>query len=233
MTLSGTAGHMTPGKFGFRFGDTDASGDGPSTWFVHGGRVFMQPQEYRDKQAVPGYEIDSQYWVMIDVTTYTHDVWIEDSVNLGESVMVMERDGSTSLNNWIADSTADEHVSTKKVKSWKDSEVKPRIMGGMVKCASDGSTGAEQATRAVYAMWVEAKNDTDPTTDDVMVSGVHPDTGATANDWSPFDANESCSAWVMYRLQGKNPNRIVAETKPAWTLPLYDANADASGGSPT
>jgi hypothetical protein len=228
MTFTPTAGYMTPSHFGFWARavvyDPDAGNN-----FSFGGFVDIQPIELRSNVSTVGYDVSGSVLVYDNSTPVSGgpgvEIYTEHSVNSGEANLGLQLpDAGTYRHAWYTLDSNNETVSNQLQADWPDATSVVRTLYGLASHQFVLQTGTTDGDVATYMLYMEFDNSNEPTEDYFEISGIHPDTGTTAYDWSPQDDNESCSAFTMKQLICHNSNRVIKETKPTWSIPLYDAN---------
>jgi hypothetical protein len=222
MTISQTSGSVTPSLFGLTPGDNSSTEE--PNHFAFGGVVHPQPSRFKSSpKNLFGYQVLFSSWLANSSgVTFGNQVTLD--VNEGEVMSpVSTGDGSYGWLNHGA--TRETKINSLSLQGWDDPDTDVRSMKGYGQLIKT-STGA-QGDSPMMALYMDNKNDNAPAYSALEPNGRHPETGTTAYDWSPQDANESCSAWVMKQQLGRNINKKIRETRGGWCLPLYDSQTIA------
>jgi hypothetical protein len=206
--ISATSGSCTPSDIGFTLGTSSAS----AVYRSFGGRVFPQPSEYKATgQTYEGYTCKASY-LLYDTVTPSPE--IRTIINNGEATyQEIFTHGNFS---WQDSSDTTEQVSSATITQYEDNQQtpSPKMQAGTVEGWSNGSS-----TNELVMLHRNYDNGTAQDSGDVEPCGRHPLT-AVANDWSPMDANEPCSAWIMKQQACTNVNRIMEVTRDSGTVPM-------------
>jgi len=240
--ISGTAGNVTPSRFGLRPTLIAAY---ENTWMhgSFGGVTYRSPRTWRDTDRLDteGYDIDTKVFIMDDTVeggdvgaAWDMDIDVNSGNNFGKYSWSVDK-GSGRLSEYVDDDTGDEAISGAALSgniqsTWDDSE--QTIQGHsdtfrIHKIEATETDANQLELRAVFYDYQHADESRfDGGDTDFELTGLHPVSAGTY-DWTPFDENESCNAFAAMSLVCDNTNRVVRETRPAWTVPIYDDNSTA------
>jgi hypothetical protein len=228
MAMAPTTGYVGPEYFGMRAGyDLSAT---QTNYRTFGGRVFLQPASFRSDSAnwfYQGYETQTEWLLALDHGVTATDLDISTHINGDEAQWDKRASSSADLDNeWVSGRVTgqDQHIQSEVISSWEDNQVNPRRLLGEISYTQ--TFGGVQDPDNLYAVYVKCENDVLPSPSVYFEkSGRHP-TSTVGNEWTPHDENETCSAWLMVQQVCHNTNRIIEEDRPAWSIPIFDDNAE-------
>jgi hypothetical protein len=215
MVMAATSGNVTSNKFGF-VPNTALYGSTSGYQFSFGGIVHNQPVNWRESVNRRGYDVSMRVWIADDSGTGLRDVQVSTTINDAECQLnVIGPTTDAYKHAWYTSST-NGNVSGVQQPDLGDSATTVKAQYGISESFSSASV-------ELRMMYLESDNSVEPTEDFFEVTGIHDPSGLT-NAWTPFDENETCSAFAMKTLVCHNTNRVTKETKPAYTIPLFDDN---------
>jgi hypothetical protein len=234
MAISATAGNVTSARFGFRPGSASISAGWNYNYLTFGGVTYRQPRVYREDPNDPGYIVDAEIYLMDD-TLDGGNQGAARRVNLdfnkGDALVTFSEPtvGQGYVHTWVENETeTDGQPMGQGATPWGDSYTNVRNMGCELEAGIKANTVFDQVEIRTVFVDFENTDETNFTGGDnsFEITGIHPESSGSY-DWSPMDANESCSAFVAKALACENMNTAVKKTRPAWSIPLYDDNSTA------
>jgi hypothetical protein len=151
------------------------------------------------------------------------DYYINTNINKNEAKYILPGQDAV-IYGWVNAPNTDQYVSSSAIYNYEDNMVDPLPHSLDASVVFTATALGSVTDAAIFGIYVEFENDSNaqPATYNIELNGRHPQSSPDALDWTPQDENESCSAWVMKQQICENTNRIMQETRGAYSIPMYD-----------
>lgn len=206
-------GYITPGDGGLEFQTTDRYVDMSA-------RLPTQPAEWTDNSNLQRYRITTWRQLTLAAGTDTTEAWhgwpgtsSDDTVAGAKTAAWVEYDASGQDPAEPAGASLGEPAFTSTVSE-------PRQASYTTGPEAHLTYLADTRDGELLAIYIEMENDNALSTSDPSSVRAYETIGRNTGTWTPYDANESCSAWLMQRVMAQNLNKILFASKQCWTVPV-------------
>lgn len=183
-------------------------------------RLPVQPSEWTDDANLQRYRIETWRQLTLDALTDTTEIW----------------------NGWPSSSSSDT-VAGARAAAWVQYDAEgqdPALPVGSELTQPSFTSSTSEPRQATYAsaaeaylsfeadvaegelltIYIEMDVDNDFNTSDPSSTRDYENIGRNTGVWTPYDKNESVSAWLMQRILAQNLNKVLYTTKQSWSVPL-------------
>jgi hypothetical protein len=183
-------------------------------------RLPVQPSEWTDDANMPRYRIETWRQITLDALTDTTEIWNGWPSSSSSDTVAGARAAA-----WIQyDATGQDPAkpvgSELTQATFTSSETEPRQASYASAAEAHLTFEADVAEGEILAIYLETTVDNAFNTSDPSSTLDYETIGRNTGVWTPYDKNESVSAWLMQRILAQNLNKILYMTKQAWTVPL-------------
>ena len=190
---------------------------GVNTYYPIAGAVMPQPKGFKDTKEI-GYKYIWRSYLEHDGGTGGFTV--QSGLNVDEnSVVGYDTESSgTSTSAWRPANNTELYNNGNQVNNATFDGYDFRVWSGEVKVKYEG-TATPGSTPIVLAFNSNESPD-NSSSDSFEITGNHAATPATY-EWTPYDENESCSAFICKRVGSENVNTIHGKSWRSRTIPLF------------
>lgn len=207
------AGYITPGDGGLPI-------QLAARYVCVSARLPTQPAEWADGSDLQRYRMETWRQLTLAAGTDTTEIWYGwPSSSSGDTV------AGAKAGEWVKYDATGQDPAKPEGASLGEPAFATTISEPRKASYSGGGESflsylADVRDGELLAIYVEMKNDNDFDESDPSSTLDYETIGRNTGTWSPYDANESVSAWLMQRILAQNLNKILYETKQCWTVPV-------------
>ena len=183
-------------------------------------RLPVQPSEWANGSGSPRYRIETWRQITLDALTDTTEIWHGWPGSSSSDTVAGPKAAA-----WIQfDATGQdpaEPVGSELTQALFTSSTKePRQASYASAAEAHLSFEADVAEGEILAIYFETVTDNAFSTSDPSSTLNYEIMGRNTGVWTPYEANESFSAWLAQRQLAQNLNKILYMTRQAWSVPL-------------
>jgi hypothetical protein len=224
MVLAKTSGACVPGNFGWlvNVGTTASPVD---SYCPISGHVENQPDGFRTSLNDQGYLYDWQVynrnlggsgagWLSVSLA-------VEPSPTANPQVSdYVDYSNTTTVNSWSALIQSDQYGNGNKINNSNQDGFESRTYVGYLRCGTDGTeTVVAGDIKPMIQSFCWTERPESASTNEYETTGKHLTTPETY-EWTPYNENEACSAYVCKKLVSENCNAVIGKSGRKRSIPL-------------
>lgn len=223
MVLSRTSGSCQPGNFGWRCNVTDDTPTEVPSYCPISGYVFPEPTGFKGLLSPYGYEMGYDLYLRNDGGTGDPWMWTTLKVEpaIGSSAQVTDYNdynNTGSVDTWIGNISTDQYCNGSEINNTITDGFFTRTFAGYIQVETDGTEDATPDPPLIMS-WCWREEPASTGVKEYETTGKHQVTPATY-EFTPYDENEACSAYVCKRLAAENCNSLLGKESRLRSTPL-------------